>query len=178
MQGQVARKSGRCSSKPAMRMFGCSTRPWPRSIRRGEKFELITVGPVEELLPELPRTTLAEQDELAHVRAMLQSGVFISVKDGCPCDYRAVRAFAAGCWPVVPAPGCYPELLPQKIHGQAMHDNTPSGLASKLQDSWHLDPPTGYEDELADILGQFDPMTACKEMDERLELLCGVKSEA
>ena len=82
--------------------------------RRGEKFELITVGPVEELLPELPRTTLAEQDELAHVRAMLQSGVFISVKDGCPCDYRAVRAFAAGCWPVVPASGCYPELNPYR----------------------------------------------------------------
>ncbi len=140
--------------------------------RRGEKFELTTVGPVEDLDPELPRVTLPEIDEWAHVKAMLSSGIFISTKDGCPCDYRAVRALAAGCWPIVPANGCYPELLPQRMHGHAMHDGSPSGLSSKLQDAWHLEMPTGYEDELADSLGMFDPMVACKAIDERIEQLC------
>lgn len=146
--------------------------------RRGEKFELITVGPVEELLADLPRTTLAETDEPAHVRAMLSSGVFVSTKDGCPSDFRAIRACAAGCWPIVPASGCYPELIPKRIHESTMHDGSPASLSSKLQDAWHLDRPDGYEDELADNLGMFDPMTACKAMDERLEQLCGVAPDA
>src|SRR5438045_2989455 len=82
----------------------------------------------------------------ALVEARLSSGVFISTKDGCPADYRAVRACAAGCWPIVPGSGCYPELIPQRMHGRAMHDSSPSGLTSKLQDTWHLDQPSGYED--------------------------------
>ena len=146
--------------------------------RRGEKFELVTVGPVEELSADLPRTTLPEIDEWAHVKAMLSSGLFISTKDGCPSDYRAIRACAAGCWPIVPGAGVYPEIIPQRIHGATMHDGSPSGLSSKIQDAWHLDPPTGYEDELADTLTQFDPMITCKAMDERLEQLAGVTANA
>jgi hypothetical protein len=141
-------------------------------LRRGEKFELITVGPVEDIDETLPRTTLPENDELAHVKAMLSSGVFISTKVDCPADYRGIRALAAGCWPIVPAGGCYPEIIPKRIHGHSMHDGTPSGLSSKLQDTWHLEQPTGYEDELADILGSFDPMVACKAIDERIDQLC------
>src|SRR5690349_19153868 len=49
-----------------------------RLVRRGEKFQLITVGPVEDLDPNLPRQTLPEADEAAHVRGMLQSGLFLS----------------------------------------------------------------------------------------------------
>ena len=144
--------------------------------RRGEKFELITIGPVEELNQDLPRTTLPEADERAHVRAMLSSGIFLSTKDGCTADYRGVRSLAAGCWPIVPANGCYPEIIPGRIHGHTMHDSSPSGLSSKLQDTWHLEQPVDYEDELADILGQFDPMVACKAIDERLEQMAGTAS--
>ena len=36
-------------------------------VRRGEKFELVTVGPVEELSETFRRTTLPENDEFAHV---------------------------------------------------------------------------------------------------------------
>jgi hypothetical protein len=115
---------------------------------------------------------------MAHVRAMLSSGIFLSTKDGCSADYRGIRALAAGCWPIVPANGCYPEIIPQRIHGHTMHDGSPSGLTSKLQDTWHLDQPGGYEDELADILGQFDPMVACKAIDERVEQLCGAATSA
>ncbi len=122
---------------------------------------------------DLPRTTLPEADEAGHIKAMLCSGIFISTRDNCPADYRAIRAMAAGCRPIVPANGCYPEIIPKRIHESAMHDGTPSGLTSRLQDTWHLEQPTGYEDELADILGQFDPMIACQAIDERIEQLCG-----
>jgi hypothetical protein len=143
--------------------------------RRGERFELVTIGPVEELSPDLPRMTLPETDEWAHVKALLSSGIFVSVKDGCPCDYRAVRALAAGCWPVVPASGCYPEIVPERIHGHTMYDGSASALTSRLQDVWHLELPGGYEQEMAEILHKFDPMAACRAIDERLELLCGVQ---
>ena len=140
-------------------------------MRRGEKFELTTIGPVEELSADLPRTTLPENDEVGHVKAMLKSGIFVSVKDGCPCDYRAVRALAAGCWPIAPASGCYSELIPQKIHSHTLFDGSASSLARRIQDVWHLEAPAGYEDEQAGILSQFDPMYACKAIDERLEQL-------
>jgi hypothetical protein len=139
--------------------------------RRGEKFELITVGPVEELSADLVRTTLPEADEWAHVKAMLGCGVYVSTKDACPADYRAVRALAAGCWPVVPNAGVYPEIIPAKAHARALFDGSPSALASRLQDVWHLDPVTGIETQIADILHQFDPIVACRAIDERLEQL-------
>jgi len=141
-------------------------------LRRGEKLDLTTVGPVEDLDQTLSRTTLPENDEAAHVKAMLASGIFLSTKNAPAADYRGIRAMAAGCWPIVPATGVYPELIPSKIHAATMHDGTPHGLTGKLQDAWHVEQPVGYEDELADILGQFDPMTACTAMDDRVEQLC------
>jgi hypothetical protein len=140
-------------------------------MRRGEKFELITVGPAEELNPDLPRTTLPESDELAHVKAMLGCGVFASTKDNCPCDYRGLLALAAGCWPIVPESGCYPEIIPAKLHNNALYDGSASGLSNKLQDVWHLERPGGFEDQLAEILHQFDPIPACRMIDERVEEL-------
>jgi hypothetical protein len=141
--------------------------------RRGERFELMTVGPVEELSPDLPRTTLPEADENAHVKAMLTCGIFMSTKEDCPCDYRCVRALAAGCWPVVPASGCYMEIIPKKIHGHSLYDGSAAALASRLQDVWHLEPPGDYQDEQSSILSQFDPIYACNAIDERLEQLVG-----
>jgi hypothetical protein len=143
--------------------------------RRGERFELITIGPVEELSEELPRTTLPEIAEASHVNAMLSCGIFLSAKPGCPCDYRAVRAMAAGCWPVVPNSGCYPEIVPASIQSAAMYEASPSALTSRIQDVWHLERPGGYEQEMAEILHRFDPITACRIIDERLEELCGTQ---
>jgi hypothetical protein len=140
-------------------------------VRRAEKFQLVTVGPVEELAPDLPRITLSENDEAGHVQAMLGCGVFLSTKEQCPSDFRCLRALAAGCWPVLPAAGGYPEILPQRMHKSGLYDGSPASLASRLQDIWHLEQPTDYQDDLADILLKYDPMAACKAMDERLEHL-------
>jgi hypothetical protein len=139
--------------------------------RRGEKFELITVGPVEELSPDLPRTTLAESDDAGHIRGMLTAGIFASAKMQCPCDYRGIRALSAGCWPIVPVDGFYPELIAPKIKGYTMFEPSASSLSSRLQDVWHLDLPGDFQQQQAEILHRYDPIAACQIIDERLERL-------
>ena len=146
--------------------------------RRGEKFELITVGPVEELSSEFSRTTLPENDELSAIRAMYTCNVYVSTKLNCPCDHRAIRAFAAGCWAAVPANGVYAELLPESIHGATLYDGTAEGLAGRLQDTWGFERPDGYQEELTGILHRYDPIAACRNFDERLEQLAGVHAVA
>ena len=62
-------------------------------------------------------------------------------------------------------------MIPKKIHGHSMYDGTGMDLAHRIQDVWHLEAPRGYEDEQAGILSQYDPIYACKAIDERLEQL-------
>ncbi|HEX3357167.1 MAG TPA: DUF3524 domain-containing protein [Tepidisphaeraceae bacterium] len=139
--------------------------------RRGENFQLITVGPVEDLHADLPRTTLAESDHVAHVRGMLESNIFLSAKTSAMADHYAVRALLAGCWPLVPHSGVYRELIPEKLHPACLYDGTPEMLASRLQDTWHLERAEGYEDDLVKILRKFDPINACRAIDDRLDEL-------
>src|SRR5204863_9346692 len=137
--------------------------------RRGENFQLITVGPVEELLDDLPRTTLPEADHLAHVRGMLESNIFISTKIAAMADHHAVRSLLAGCWPLVPHSGVYRELIPEKLHPQCLYDGSPEMLAARLQDTWHLERADGYEEALVKILKRFDPISACRSIDDRFD---------
>ncbi len=139
--------------------------------RRGEAFNLVTVGPVDGLNENLPRTTLAEDDDAAQIRAMLQAGIFFSAKVGAPCDHHAVRALMAGCWPLCPNYGVYRELLPTSLHSSCLYDGAPDTLAGRMQDVWHLEHFGGWERELHAILNHFDPIVACKAIDERLEQL-------
>jgi hypothetical protein len=146
--------------------------------RRGEEFELITVGPTDEISPDLKRTTLPEHDEVAAVKAMLTCGIFVSSKPECCADYRAVRALAAGCWPVVPTTGVYPELVPERLQRHTLYDGSAEALCGRLLDTWHLTQPAGYEDEQAEILHRFDPINACRAMDERLDELVAARPVA
>jgi hypothetical protein len=139
--------------------------------RRGERFHLYTVGPVEGLLPDLRRTAIGETDEHAQARATLESGMFISAKPGAPFDHLAVRALTAGCWALCPVEGVYLEMMPEMLHSPCLYDHAPDTLAGRMQDHWHLEHETGYEMALSDLLKQFDPVVACKAMDERLEEL-------
>lgn len=139
--------------------------------RRGEQFELITVGPADELNADLPRKTLPELDESGHVRAMLESGIFVSTRRGATADYHAVRALACGCWPLLPAGCAYGELLPSVLGSSCLYDGSAEVLAGRLQDAWHLDHPSGYEQDLTRILSRFDPNVACRIMDDRFEQL-------
>jgi hypothetical protein len=77
----------------------------------------------------------------------------------------------AGCWPLCPRVGVYRELLPESLHSSCLYDGSPDTLASWMQDVWHLDHFSGYERQLHEILHRFDPMVACRAIDERLEQL-------
>lgn len=144
-------------------------------VRRKEKFELVTVGPVEGLDDAHPRITLPENDEKSHVRALMQCGVFISTRVDAYADGHAIRALAAGCWPIVPDAGVYPELIPDLLHSACLYDGSATVLASRLQDVWHLAPPDGYDQALNDILHRFDPVSACNAIDQRIDELVADK---
>lgn len=139
--------------------------------RRGESFQLITVGPVEELAADLPRITLSENDESAHARGLLQSSIFLSTRVDAPCDHHAIRGLAAGCWPLCPQLGFYREVLPEDMHSPCLHDGNVDHLASRLMDVWLLERPAGYEQKLSDSLQRYDPAAASKAIDDRLEEL-------
>jgi hypothetical protein len=139
--------------------------------RRGEHFHLYTVGPVDGLSPDVKRTPLPENDEIAQCRAMLSSGIFLSGKVGAPFDHLAIRALLAGCWPLCPVNAVYSEFLPARMHSPCLYEHSIDTLTGRMQDVWHLEHETGYEYELSDVLKPFDPDTAVKAMDERLEEL-------
>ncbi|HRK30014.1 MAG TPA: DUF3524 domain-containing protein [Tepidisphaeraceae bacterium] len=137
--------------------------------RRGESFQLITVGPVEELMPDLPRITLPEADESSHARALLQSSIFLSTRFDAPCDHYAVRALAAGCWPLCPQMGFYREILPENLHSPCLHDGNVDHLASRLMDVWLMERPQGYESAIESLLEKYDPDAAVNAIDDRLD---------
>ena len=139
--------------------------------RRGEQFDLITVGPVEGLDPEIKRRTLPEQDNQAHANALFEAGVYLSARPAATNDFHAVRALAAGCWPIFPKGGVYPEILPKSMHSTCLFEPNIDTMGSRLQDAWHTYRPDGYETELLGILSKFEPMTACQAIDQRLEEL-------
>lgn len=145
---------------------------WQALSRRADKWQFLTVGPVEELDPTLPRRTVAETDIAGQQAAMQQASVVLSAKIGAACDHYAIWALQSGCWPIFPRMGLYPELLPAVMHNACLHDGIASKVAMQMQDIWHMEQPSGYEADLEAILRQFDPKTVVAEMDQRLEELC------
>ncbi len=141
-------------------------------IRRGEPFELVTVGPVEDLAADLPRHTISETDDVGQIEAMNQAAIYVSAKPKTTCDLHAIRALMADTWPIVPRGGVYAELLPKKMHSACMYDPIDTdNLASRIQDYWYVEKPTNYAADVAKILKPFDAIAACKAIDQRLEEL-------
>lgn len=134
---------------------------------RGEKFDLVTVGPVKELSSEFARTALPEWDDFAHTAAMFQTDVFLSARRAATVDHYAVRAVLARCWPVVPADGFYPEIIPENLQERCLYDGTPEGLANCIQDAWYLQLPEAADESLLASLKRFDAISNCRAMDER-----------
>jgi hypothetical protein len=102
---------------------------------------------------------------------MLRSNLFVSAKVNATHDHHAVRALLSGCWPLVPQTGVYRELLPDVLHSSCLYDNTAGSLASRMQDAWHLERVEGYESDLVEILRRYDPIVACRAIDDRLHEL-------
>jgi hypothetical protein len=138
---------------------------------RGEKFDLITVGPVEELSTDFTRITIPEADEVGQIKGMLTAGLFLSVRRWAPVDLYFVRAMAAKCWPVVPPSGVYPEIIPKEMHECCLHDQTSDNLATRIQDAWHLYNIDDAAPKFVAAVKVFDAISACRAMDDRLSRL-------
>jgi hypothetical protein len=143
---------------------------------RGEEFRLITVGPVEGLSNDLPRQTLGESDNAAHARALCEAGVILSIKPDAASDFLVIRGLAAGCKPVLPASGFYPELVPPTMQGSSLYHFAPAPLADQLQEAITPFQTAAEIDALKPKLTAFDPASACKTMDERFEELVWVRA--
>jgi hypothetical protein len=140
---------------------------------RGERFNLLTVGPLEKLSTTFTRVAIDENDEYAQASALLRADVYLSTLRWAPVDLFAVRALTAGCWPVLPEDGFYQEMIPKSLRSRCLYDGTPDMLASRIQDVWHLHPheESGIDAAFREAIKGFDAITACKAMDERLNAL-------
>src|SRR3954451_6325105 len=140
--------------------------------QKGVDFTAVTVGPVTDLDPAIPRHTISEYDEPGQVRGMLGSAVFASAKPDAASDYLAVRALMAGCRPVLPDGGVYPELLPRALHPTCLYYVDGEGLAESLEDVLNpIDPgaPPWQYNGFRQQFRAFDAIAACRAIDERLE---------
>jgi hypothetical protein len=146
---------------------------------RKETFRIIAVGPATGLANNrdgIALEQIPESDVAAHVRALCEAGVFVSVKPDATSDLFVVRGLAAGCRPVLPATGFYRELLPPTLQKSCLYEPHPVDLANRLQDALSPFQPAVRRDELRRTLAPFDPAAACRQFDERFEELVWVRA--
>lgn len=147
--------------------------------QRGQAMRLITVGPVVALPADVPRQALPETDDAAHAKGMCEAGVIVSVKPEAASDFLVVRGLAAGCRPVLPASGFYPDLLPASLQRGALYDNAPNPLADRVQDAigaYGIPAATLSPSDIKTALKPFDAIATCREIDEKFEELVWVRA--
>jgi hypothetical protein len=142
----------------------------------GRKFRLVTVGPVKLLSNQWDRTTIREIDDPAQVFGMMQSSILVSVKTKATSDYLCVRGMLAGCRPVVPDDGVYPELIPDTLHAQCLYRNDPGELAVKIAEALDAGGWTSSPPDWRKTFSAFEAISACRTIDERLEDLADAQS--
>jgi hypothetical protein len=138
---------------------------------RGQTFELVTVGPAEGISEDFPRQAVSETDDIAQIQAMFTAGVVASAKPTAASDFLVARALLAGCRPVLPRGACYPEMVVPELHGACLFDPTPDAMATKLINALSAPEPWTQDRLIRKGLAGFDPIAACKAMDDRLEQL-------
>ena len=139
----------------------------------GEPLNLTLIGRVGGLPDSLCPITLNEWDDARHVAALRTSGVFVSARQNAAADELAVRALAAGCLPIVPNAGVYPELLAEALHDRCVHNGTAESIVARVLDAWYLESPSGWDFHRDETLAPFDAIRACRVIDERLDRLAG-----
>jgi hypothetical protein len=143
---------------------------------RGERLDLTVIGRLPNLPSLLPYICLDERDDASHVRALGDSSLLISARRNAAHDDLTVRALVTGCLPIVPHSGIYPELLPKPMHRYCLHDGSAQSMLDRVLNAWYLERPTGMEVLLDDLLSNFDAVTACRHLDQRLDRLAHVPS--
>ena len=137
---------------------------------RGERFRLITVGPVEELSTTWPRRTVSETDDIAHVAGLLEAGIVLSIRPGAACDLQVIRGLQAGCRPVLPDQGCYTDLIPASLHSECLYQLNIDSLADRLQEA--INPAMAWNPpDFRQTLRQFEAIAATRIFDDRLSHL-------
>jgi hypothetical protein len=138
-------------------------------VRRKEEMTICTIGQVKDWPDGVACEVLQERDEPRHVQELLRCGIFVTLRGGAAGDDLAVRSLAAGCYPVFPQVGLYPELVPDEMHKYCLHDGTVDSVTDRILDAWYLELPGGFDEQVNQVLSQFDAIRACKAIDERLE---------
>lgn len=137
---------------------------------RGEKFRLITVGPVEDLSETWSRRTVSETDDFGHVQALWEAGVVLSIRPGAACDLQVIRGLQAGCRPVLPDRGVYTELIPTHFRDQCLYANNVDALADALHEA--INPAMAWSPpDFRQNLKPFEAIAATRVLDERLSQL-------
>jgi len=131
--------------------------------------QLTTVGPVDKLDPLANRTTISEYDELGQIRAMFASSLIVSVKTGAASDYQVVRALTAGCRPILPDAGVYPELVPSSLHKSCLYSVDHLDLAHHIVEALAPNATPHRPESCQPTLRTFDAITQCRLIDERIE---------
>ena len=137
--------------------------------QQGPAFNLVTVGPVDSLDPQVARTTVSEYDEAGQVRGMYASSVVVSARPGAPSDHKVIRAMAAGCRPILPDAGVYPELIPPALHESCLYAVDPLILADRIAVALAGHGPPWHPEAVRPAFKPFDAITQCRLIDERID---------
>lgn len=136
--------------------------------RRGETFELVTIGPRGDLPESYPRTSVPEFDEDGATFAMARCGTYLSTNLDATFDARAVMALASGMRAILPDSGAYPEIVPSHAHDSTLYKPHPDFLASAIQDLWALPELSGWDDELRNSVSQYEAESVVGTIDWKL----------
>lgn len=142
--------------------------------RRGEPFRLSVIGDDRALSSRIERSRVVG-GEVEILAAVPASAVYLSVRRDPPADRFAVAAMLAGRSVLLSGRGVYPELVPPRLHETWLHDDSPSTLASRLQDMFHLNPAELAPSESQALQRAFDAAHAVPRIDERLAELAPVE---
>ena len=143
------------------------------------EFHLTTVGPVDGLSDRWPRTPIRELDTRAQTQAMFTSSVLLSTRLNANHDHLFVRATQAGCRIVAPANGVYLELASDTLKPTSLYLPNATNLAQRLAEQ--LQSAADRTSEAAEWRRRFalmDPITACRNIDERLDKLAVLRVSA
>lgn len=140
-----------------------------RLRRQKVPLHLVTVGPVDKLDPQVSRTTIPEHDDAGQVNGMFSASTILSVKTSAASDYQVIRAVAAGCRPLLPDAGVYPELLPTPLHNGCLYPIDAEPLADRIALAIGPNAPVCGPDVCKAMLKPFDAVTQCRLIDERIE---------
>jgi hypothetical protein len=142
----------------------------------GERFHIYALGALGSLprgASEGPPRILAGNDVPALAEALLRCGIFLSLRQGLAWSDILIKALSGGSWPIVPEFGCHGELLPRSLRPLCQHDQTVENIVDRFFIALEERPLASLEEEMKESLAPFDPVAACRLIDERLSQLAG-----